>query len=115
MVAVLDARDVDVDDVARLEDLLVARDAVADDVIDRNAGRRRIGRHSGRRVAEARRNALLHVHRVVVCEAVKFAGGDAGLHERREIVEELGRKTAGNAEPRNVLGRFDGNRHDVCW
>jgi len=113
VVAVLDARHIDVDDVALLQDFLVARNAVADDVIDRNAGRRRIGRHSRRRVAEAGWNALLHVHRVVVSEAVKFAGGDAGLHEGREIVEELGRKTAGNAESRNVLGRFDGNRHDV--
>ena len=41
--AVLDHGDVDVDDVAGLQ-LLVAGDAVADDVVDRRADRRRIGR-----------------------------------------------------------------------
>src|SRR5690606_32243169 len=39
--AVLDDGDVDVDDVAVLQDLGVAGDAVADDVVDRGADRRR--------------------------------------------------------------------------
>src|SRR5215471_4591660 len=46
--AVLDHRDVDVDDVAGTE-LLVAGDPVADDMIDRRADRRGVGAMAGRR------------------------------------------------------------------
>ena len=66
VIAVLDARDVDVDDVALLQFLRLRRNAVADDVVDRDAARRGVGRHAGRLIAEARRNALLHVYGVVV-------------------------------------------------
>ena len=57
-VVFVDDRDVDVGDVARLQNLLLGRNAVADDVIYRNAGGGRIRTAVTRRVVEARRTAL---------------------------------------------------------
>jgi hypothetical protein len=72
--AVLDDGDVDIDDVAILEHLPFAGDAVADDVVDRGAhGLREAA------VADVGRNGALHVHDVVVADAVQFLGGDTGL------------------------------------
>ena len=112
MVAVLDAGDVDVDNVARLENLFVARDPVANHVIDRNAGGGGVGRHARRAVAETSGNAALNVDGVVVSKTIEFARGNAGFDERREVVEKFGGKAAGNPQTGNVFGRFNGNGHD---
>ena len=108
---VLDHRDVDVDDVARLE-LLVARDPVADDVVDRRADRRRIRTMARGRVVERRRHDVLHVDLMVVRDAVELPGRDARLHVRREIVEQLRREAARHAHHRDVLGGLQRDRHD---
>ena len=110
--AVLDARDVDVDDVAVLE-LLFTRNAVADHVVDRDAGGGGIRRHAFGLVAEAGGDALLDVDRVVVGELVEFARGDARLDEGRQVVEKFGGEAAGDAQARNLLRRFDVDGHDV--
>ena len=110
VVAVLDDRDVDVDDVARLQ-LALAGNAVADDVVHRRAQRRRVGGVAGRRVFERGRDGLLHADHVVVGQPVDFAGGDAGLDERREVVEDLGGEPARDTHLRDVVGSLDGDRH----
>jgi hypothetical protein len=78
MVAILDDRDVEIDDVAVLQ-CLVARNAMADLMVDRGADRLRIGLVAGGRVVERRRNAALNIDHVVMAELVEFAGGDSGL------------------------------------
>src|SRR5690606_38583981 len=67
--AVLDDGDVDVDDVAVLQDLGLVRDAVADDVVDRDAGRLGVAP-----VADVGRGGLLHVHDVLVADPVELLG-----------------------------------------
>jgi hypothetical protein len=71
MPAVLDDGDVDVDDVAVLQRPVVG-DAVADHVVERRAQRRRVGRVARRLVAQRGRDAALHVHHVLVRQAVDF-------------------------------------------
>ena len=92
--------------------LFVARDPVADHVIDRNAGGGGVGRHARRAVAETSGNAALNVDGVVVSKTIEFARGNAGFDERREVVEKFGGKAAGNPQTGNVFGRFNGNGHD---
>jgi hypothetical protein len=108
--AILDHGDVDVDDVADLE-LLVARNSVADDVIDRRADRRRIRPMSRRRVVERRGHDVLDVDLVVVGDAIEIAGRDTGLDVRREEIEELGRKAARDSHSLDLFRRFQMNGH----
>src|SRR5207248_11042139 len=61
---ILDDGDVDIDDVASLE-LLVAWDAVTDDMVDRRADRCGIRLITGRGVVERRRNRALHADHVL--------------------------------------------------
>src|SRR5438034_7237581 len=75
--AVLDHGDVDVDDVARLE-LLVTRDAVAHDMVDRSADRRGVWLMPRRRIVERGGHRGLNVDHVVVAQPVELTGGDAG-------------------------------------
>ena len=108
--AVLDHGDVDVDDVAVLQ-LLVARDAVAHDVVHRRAQRRGVGRVSRRRVVERRGDRVLHVDHVVVREVVDVARGRAHLDVRREVVEELGREPSRDPHGRDLFRRLEVHRH----
>ena len=108
--AVLDDGDVDVDDVAGLQSL-VARHAVAHDVVDRGADRLGIGRIAGRRVVERGRHRALHVDHVVMAQRVQLVGGDAGLDVRRDEVEHLAGEAASHAHLFDFFRRLDGNRH----
>ena len=88
--AVEDHRDVDVHDVA-LGEHLVARDAVADHVVDRGADRFREAAVVQRR----RHRAALDDE--VVAERVQRAGGHPGDDMRGHEVEHLGREPSGAA------------------
>jgi hypothetical protein len=101
--AVLDHRDVDVDDVAVLQRALV-RNAVADLVIHRGADRLRVRDVSGRRIVQRRRYGALYIDDVVVRQLVERLGGDAGHDMRREHVQHLGSQTPGDAHALDVLG-----------
>ena len=78
--AVEDVGDVDVDDVA-IPQRLVVGNAVADDVVDRGAGRFRVAA-----IVERRRQRAV-VHAELEDEAVDGFGGDAGLDHRHQLVE----------------------------
>src|SRR5690606_33841264 len=90
--AVLDHGDVDVDDVAVLQDLGLARDAVADHVVDRGA--HGLGEAA---VADVGRDRPLHLQDVVVADPVELLGGDPGLHVRGDHLQHLGGQAAGDA------------------
>ena len=63
------------------------------------------------RLVERRGHRLLHVDHVRVREVVDLARRDARLHVRRQVVEQLRREPAGDAHPRDVLGRLQVDRH----
>ena len=91
--AVFDDSDVDIDDVAVFQGL-VGRDAVADDVVDRDAG------GSGKRwaaIVEAGRDGVLLVDHVIVAAAVKFGSSDTGDDVRLDHVEDIGGKASRDA------------------
>src|SRR5690606_7891677 len=90
--AVLDDGDVDIDDVAILQDLGLVRDAMADDVVDGNAGGLGLAA-----VADVGRRALLHIDDVLVADAVELFGAHAGLHVRGDHLQDLGGQVAGDA------------------
>jgi hypothetical protein len=48
-----------------------------------------------------------------VAELVEFGGGDAGLDEGLDIVEDFAGQAAGNAHF-DLFGGFDGDAHG-CW
>ena len=100
MPAVDDRGHVDVDDVAVLERLL-ARDAVAHDMVDRDAAALGISA-----VAE-RRGQSAGVGRHLVDELVELLGRDARHHMRSERVEDLGGKPTGAAHPFEPLGSVE--------
>ena len=110
VVTVFDHGHVDVDDIAVLQ-LLVAGNAVADDVIDRRAKRCGVGRVSRRRIVERCRNRALFVDHVVVRERIDFARRRARLDVGCQVVEELRAQATGFAHARDVFGRFEGDRH----
>ena len=111
MVAVLDRRHVDVQDVAVLE-YAVTGHAVADLVVDRGADRFRIRPVAGRRVVEGRRDAALNIDRIVVAETVDFVGRHAGLDEGFDVVEDFGGQAAGDAHLLDFFRRLDRNAHE---
>src|SRR5690606_17931722 len=80
--AVNDQRDVDIDDVA-LAQRLVVGDAVADDVVDRRAGRPRIAA-----IAERRWDGVVR-HGEIIDETVDGVGGDTGTDDLDKRVEAL--------------------------
>ena len=106
--SVLDHGDVDVDDVAVLQDVLFARDAVADHAVDRGAQRLREAV-----VADIRRRRLLHLADVVVAAPVEFLGGDAGDDVFLDHFQHLGRHAPGDAHLRDVLVVLEFDCH-VC-
>ena len=95
--AVEDQGHVDIDDVAVLERLL-ARDAVADHVIDRGAGR-----FSVAAIHQGRRHRLV-VHGEFEHQAVDAVGRHAGLDLVGEHVEAFGGQAAGQAHAREGAG-----------
>src|SRR5690606_10063627 len=84
--AILDDRDVDVHDVAVLENL-VARNAVADHVVHGSADGRREGRVAGRRVTHGGRLHVQHVGDVFHAETIQLARGDARPYELGKIIQ----------------------------
>src|SRR5690606_34374002 len=106
--AVLDHGDVDVDDVAVLQDLARAGDAVADDVVDRGADR---GGEAA--VAHVGRDRALDVDDVVVADPVQLGGGHAGLHVGGHDLEHLGGQAAGDAHLLQVGGGLELDRHPL--
>src|SRR5690606_12621750 len=99
--AVLDDGDVDVEDVTVLQHLGLAGDAVADDVVDRGA--HGLGEAA---VAQVGRDRALHVHDVVVADAVQFRGADPRLHIRGDHFQHLGGQAAGDAHLLDFFGGF---------
>ena len=61
-------------------------------------------------VAQAGRRVTM-IDGVFVNQAVDGARCDARLHVRRQVVEQLRREPAGDAHPRDVLGRLQVDRH----
>src|SRR5262249_2156292 len=100
MPAVEDDGDVDVEDIAVLQ-LLVAGNAVADDMVDGGADRLR-----ETAVVQGRRNGAAPDDEVVA-QAVEFARGDARLDVGRDIVERLRRQATGAPHGLEVLGAVD--------
>ena len=94
---------VDVDDVAFFERLVVGN-AVADDVVDGGAAGFGVGR-----VAVVQRSgiAALDVDVVVVNEFVDFVGGYAGFDELSDVVEGFGDEFAQFAHFLDFFGGFD--------
>src|SRR5574337_490235 len=91
--AVLDHGDVAVDDVAFLQDLAGAGNAVANHVVDRRA--QRLGEPT---VAHVGRNRTLHVDDVVVGDLVDLLGGDAGLDVVLQHGQHFGREPTGHTQ-----------------
>src|SRR5574337_1271280 len=110
MPAVLDHRDVDVDDVA-LAQRLVVRDAVADLVVDRGADRLRIWRVAGRLVVQPRRDRALDLGDVVVGELVDRVRRHAGLHVRGQVVQQFAGQAARDAHAADAFFVLVGDAH----
>jgi len=103
--AILDDRDIDIDDVAFLQDP-VAGDAVADLLVD--GGADRFGEPL---VTQGSWNAFLNIHDVVVAQGVQFLGGDAGNDIFCDHVQNLGRETTSDSHFGDLLWRFEGDGH----
>ena len=110
VIAVLDHRHVDVDDVAVLQ-LLVAGDAVADDVVHRCAQRRRIRRVPGWCVIERRRNRLLHVDHVIVRFSIDVLRRDPRDDRRLQVIEQFRRESSSLAHSCDVGLGFESDGH----
>lgn len=83
MVVILDDGDVDVDDVAALERLVV-RNAVTHDVVDRGADR-----FGETVITQRRRGTGQHFGRVLLADVVQRIGADAGAHMLADHAEQL--------------------------
>ncbi|KAG0778142.1 hypothetical protein G6F22_011413 [Rhizopus arrhizus] len=108
--AILDDGDVDIDDVAILEHLPFTGNAVADDVVDRGA--HGLGEAA---VANVGRNGALHVHDVVVADAVQFLGGDTGLDVGGADVAHFAGQAAGDAHHLDFLRGFQIHAHGAHY
>lgn len=108
-VAVFHDGDVDVDDVTVFKFLRFARNPVAYDVIDGDAGGRRIGRAAVRAIPQTGGSASQNVDRMIEHQSVEFGGRDAGFDIRRDEVEKFGRKTTDFTHVRDVFGRINRN------
>ena len=102
-------RDVDVDDVAFFQGLVI-RDAVADLVVDRGADRLGVGRMAGRGIVQRCRHRTARGG-VFGAQAIQLVGGHAGHDKRRDVVEQLGGKAAGNAHVFDFFGGMDLDAH----
>ncbi|MNV49785.1 hypothetical protein D3C71_1417520 [compost metagenome] len=102
METVFDDGNVDINDVAVLQNLVIARNAVADHFINRDA-------HGFREtvVAQTGGNRLLLVGDVVVTDTIEFAGGHARLDVRLDDFQHFGSQTAGHAHFLDVIRCFN--------
>src|SRR5712672_2884200 len=107
---VFDHRDVDIQDIARLEHAL-PRNAVADLVVDRGADRLRKGLVAGRRVVQRSGDRLLLLDDQVMAEAVELAGRDAWLDTRGDEIEHFAGELPGDAHALDFLGGLQIYRH----
>ena len=105
VVAGEDRRDVDVHDVAILEDGVCVRDAVADNFVDADAGVTRVTV-----IAHAGGDALVFT-RVVADEFIDFERGDAGLAHFARTDQRFGSESAGIADQFDF---FCGFYFDLC-
>ena len=105
VVAGEDRRDVDVYDVAILEDGVCIRDAVADNFVDADAGVARVAV-----VAHAGGDALV-LASVVTDEFIDFEGGNAGLAHFARTDQRFGSESAGVADQFDF---FCGFYFDFC-
>ena len=105
VVAGEDRRDVDVHDVAILEDGVCIRDAVADNFVDADAGVARITV-----IAHAGGDALV-LASVVSDEFIDFEGGNAGLAHFARTDQRFGSESAGVADQFDF---FCGFYFDLC-
>jgi hypothetical protein len=104
--AVLDDRDVDIDDIALLQPAL-AGNAVADDVVDRGADR--LGKTA---VIEGRGDGVQRPGDVLVAEGVELVGRDPRLHVGTDHVEHFGGQAPGPAHAVTLgCGLLDGHGH----
>ena len=107
VITVLNDRDIDIDDVAVLEDL-AAGDAVADLVIDRGTYRFRKPV-----VIERCRDRLLHLGDVVVTQTIQFLSGYARAYVGAYHRQYLARETARDAHLGNFLRCLDMDAHGI--
>jgi len=54
---------------------------------------------------------VLHVDHVIVADRIDLVSGDIGPHMRRDEIQHLGRKTAGDAHFFDLFGGFDVDGH----
>ena len=96
-------RDVDVHDIAVFQDGICARDAVAHDFVDADAGVARVTV-----VAHASGNTLVFAG-IVADEFVNFECGDAGFAHFARADQRFGGKGAGIADQFDFFCRFNFN------
>ena len=101
-IAVLDHRDVDVDDIAVAEDLLRRRPAMADHLVDRGVHRERIAV-----LPLAAGNRREGVDDVALAEAVDLCRADAWPHHLVEGFEDFRGERAGHAHALDFLRALD--------
>ena len=89
VVAVFDHGHININDVANLQNFVVARDTMTDDMIYRGADRFR-----ETVVIEWRRNGFLHLNNMVMAKAVELSGCDAGDDKRSDHFEHFGSEFA---------------------
>ena len=106
--ALADHGHVDIDDVAALQ-ALVARNAVADHVIDRGADGLREAP-----VVQVRRDGLELLDDEVVAALVELLGGHAGLHVGLDHVEHARRQAPGGAHFFLFFRGLDGDVHEAA-
>src|SRR5262249_24968820 len=113
----VDHADVNADDVPLLERLLLAGDAVADGVVDRDTDRRwkRWAYHLATPVGY-RAVALVHWQRAAVADellgdAIQIGGGYAWHHMWPQRLVRLGYNATGVADHVNLLGSLPGHGH----
>src|SRR5690606_15814396 len=99
---VLDDGDIDIDDVALLQHLGIAGDAVADHLVDRRADG--LGEAV---VVERGGNGLLYVDYIVMTKTVQFSSGYARTHMRSDHFQHLGGQAAGDTHLFDFVGCLD--------
>ncbi|VXA81772.1 conserved hypothetical protein [Aeromonas veronii] len=107
VVTILDNGDIQVDDVA-IAQLLVVRDAVTDHIVHRGADG-----FGEAVVVERSWNRLLYVDNIVVAEGVQFVSGDASFDMGRNHDQHIGGQLAGNAHLFNLFRCLDFNGHGI--
>ena len=84
---------------------------MADLLIDGSTDGLRVGIVARGRIVQRCRDCALHLRRVGVSQFVDFVGGDAGLDERCQVIQQFGRQTARDTHAGNALCVFVGDGH----